>query len=219
MALPAAIVDYDTLIQAVREYLINEDATDTDIAFFIRQAEDDFRQEIKIEALAESTGQFVDGEQKVAVPDDFLELIAFYYEIASDQVVLLTYHDPRSFWDRQASVQQSVPAYYTRIGESFFIGPIPDSDYTYNIQYIQSLPSLSSTNQTNYLLDVDTNVYLYGSLYKAYEFFQDDNQVQKYKAMYTESRDALQKADARRRYRPGPQERSLNLDDSTWKLV
>jgi len=66
------------------------------------------------------------------------------------------------------------PCFYTLEGDKFKFSPAPDSAYSATIIYT-SLPSLSDSNTTNWMLTNFPNVYLHATLAQAERFFRDDS--------------------------------------------
>lgn len=74
-------------------------------------------------------------------------------------------------------------------GPLLFLWPQPSGTdgFAVDFQYIADVPELSSTNTTNPLLRRHPDVYLYGSLIASAPFYQADERLQLWKALYDEA--------------------------------
>lgn len=70
--------------------------------------------------------------------------------------------------------------------------------------YRRSIPALSATNTTNWLLDRAPDAYLYGSLVQASAFLVEDERIPLWKAAFDEAIAELRSDGARRKWGAGP---------------
>lgn len=85
--------------------------------------------------------------------------------------------------------------YYTIEGDNFRISPAPTAAITAKLLY-HSLPALSVSNTTNWMLTAYPNVYLYGCLLEYYLYsIEDLGQTEKYAQAYDIAAQAAKKSD------------------------
>ena len=89
---------------------------------------------------------------------------------------------------------------YTLIGGVAQVIPAPDGAYTFNFYYLTSLPSLSATQTTNWLILNAPDVYLYGSLLEATPYLQDDARIPIWSQAYSEAVTSVQQIEDATRY-------------------
>lgn len=89
------------------------------------------------------------------------------------------------------------PLYYAIIGTQLRVLPVPDKQYTLEMEYFGKLPPLSSTNPTNWLLADHPNLYLYGSLMQAEPYLKNDERIPVWRALYDSGMEALNTTDDR----------------------
>ncbi len=89
------------------------------------------------------------------------------------------------------------PQYYAIIGGQIKLLPLPDKEYTLEMEYYAKLPPLSDSNPTNWLLQSNPDVYLYGSLIHAEPYLKNDERVQTWGNLYSSAMEALNVTDDR----------------------
>jgi hypothetical protein len=141
------------------------------------------------------------GSEFLAVPDDFLEVIDF--KINTTPETHLSYSTPAQFAEAASSQTTGIPKTYTIIGDEFRFGPVP-SDYTAELWYYQSVPALTASATTNWLLTAVPGIYLYGSLFYGAPYVGNDADAAKYFAMCAAQVKALQHQDRRAKYGSAP---------------
>ena len=104
----------------------------------------------------------------VALPSDFLSMRAIY--IDTSPRVDLVYLSPHALREQWAGVASGIPRNYTIIGNELIFGPEPNQQYTVKMSYRRDLTPLSADNQTNWLLEKHSDIYLFAALAHA-EFY------------------------------------------------
>lgn len=136
-----------------------------------------------------STASTVIGQQAYALPTDFGEAIAMHVNQTGNPSVVL---DP-SEWDRLVLLYQDQtgkPQQWALVQNQFMVGPTPDAIYTLELYYYKSLPNLTGTATTNWLLTSYPKVYLYGVLAEAAVQFGDPR-GKGWEAMFKKSVDVV----------------------------
>src|SRR5574340_1768055 len=89
------------------------------------------------------------------------------------------------------------PLYYAIIGTQLRLLPIPDQQYTFEMEYFSKLPALSASNETNWLLADRPDIYLYGSLLQAEPYLKNDERIPVWRGLYDSAMEALNTTDDR----------------------
>lgn len=132
----------------------------------------------------EKTSSLTFTSGSAALPDDFLDKRALYWEGA--QTVSLCYEPPSVFYplsrDRQGS---SLPYAYTIEGETIKLSPSISG--TGKLLYYGRAAALASDPDTNVILEKWPGVYLFGCQIEIYRYIRDDNEMAKAMRMYTDA--------------------------------
>jgi hypothetical protein len=132
----------------------------------------------------EKTGTLTFTSGSAALPDDFLDKSALYWE--GSQTVSLCYEPPSVFYplsrDRQGS---SLPHAYTIEGETIKLSPAMAG--TGKLLYYGRAAALASDPDTNVILEKWPGVYLFGCQIEIYRYIRDDNEMAKAMRMYTDA--------------------------------
>lgn len=99
------------------------------------------------------------------------------------------------------------PCNFTIVGEEMLFWPAPSDPVTIRMRYRKTLPALSDTNDTNWLLDKYPDAYLFGALAEASQYVNDTARLQTYVARRDRAISMINKVDKkkitqRRRARP-----------------
>jgi hypothetical protein len=77
----------------------------------------------------------------------------------------LVYRRPQEFREFQhASREQGTPRYWTRIGDSIYLWPVPDGAYTLSVDFVQDPADLSGDSDTTLIPDAYSDVLVWGAL-------------------------------------------------------
>ena len=185
-----ALDTYSNLKTEIASYLNRDDLT-SNIDTFIDLAESRHAKDLRLREMAvNSTDTTVSGTKYISLPTGFLEFIAIQNTSASPQTEL-QYMAPNELNRVYVDSGNSLPVYYTIIGDKAYFGPTPDNAYTINMYYYKRVTGLSDSNTTNDILTNYPELYLYGSLLEATPFIQNDERLPVWANMYNE---AIQKA-------------------------
>lgn len=184
---------YDKLQASIKNFMGRDDL-DHMIPDFIRLAEvtlnnngsfrvRDMVCKLKVDLTADELG----------LPPDYLGLRVMRYE-KGEVLRLLT---PESF---AVECRDG----YVDLGNRFEIRPAGTLLHPIKLEifYYQMIPELSDTRQTNWLTNINPNIYLYGALLEATEFVRDDARIQLWASRYKDAVEGLIQADKQSRW-PG----------------
>lgn len=162
-----ALSNYTELQAAIANWLNRTDLT-SEIQDFIRLAEARFSREIRhYEQVVRKTA--LSSAQYIALPSDWVQ--AENIQIGK---VKLDYLTPTRADDYRSAGLVGEPRFYTIIGRTIELLPTPQSDITVEMAYYATIPSLSASTPTNWLLQKAPDAYYYGALSHAAPFLNDD---------------------------------------------
>jgi hypothetical protein len=190
-----SITSYTELKQACADWLNRADL-EQQIPDFIKLAEATLNKVLRSSYMvANATASLTGG--KAALPSDALEII--YVEVqglpdspleqvTADQLLML----------RRARLRSSgTPRFFAVIGRELWVSAIPSSATTLSTSYYQKIPTLSSSNATNWLLGDAPDLYLYTALMHASPFLQDDQRMTLFSNMIVQQVSASVQRDQR----------------------
>lgn len=137
-------------------------------------------------------------DRYIAVPPD-LKQVRDFILTGSDPDVVLEYVPPTEFSSRFSLAATGKPSNYTIIGDEFKVGKTPDSAYTVEVNYYARISTsgptskldeqkpLSDTNTTNWILDNQPDIYLFGALTIIESFAIPGSDLSRYPPLYERS--------------------------------
>lgn len=149
----------------------------------VRMAENHLRRKIlavnrESVALLNATGETVN------LPADFKQ--ARNVRLLTNPPVTLSQLGISTLQERYGYSGQ--PMAYAVGNGQLILGPIPDGPYNLSLRYLQTIPYLSDTNPTNWLLSNHADVYVYATLVQAEAFIKEDlDSLAKWKAALEEA--------------------------------
>lgn len=165
----------------ISDYLNRDDLTDAVLNGFIAKCESRLRFDIRHWRMQNrATAAIEAGDQYIELPADWVENISVKVDGYPVNLVSVdTLADKRS-----ANTTSGRPEYYAIAENSFNLYPAADAAYTIEILYLQSIPALSDSNTTNWLLDYHPDIYLYGSLAHTAAYLQEDERIATWAKLY-----------------------------------
>lgn len=133
-----------------------------------------------------------------ALPDRFLEMRSLRLDVNSGGD--LRFKSANDLYRRSGTGQ---PRYFTVKSQVEF-DVTPDQTYTVEMIYFQRPQGLSSSNTTNDILTNYPNIYLWGCLWAAFTYADDEAQAQKYYARFINQVQGANRADKQGRFGPAP---------------
>lgn len=179
-----SITDYNSLLAASADWLNRADLTDQ-LPAFVALSETQFNREMRVRDMmvrADATSN----AENVQLPDDWLEhysLIVPPGPPPAPQGFMpkpLRYMSERESNEVKAKMfgAAGIPTGYTVIGNMIELVPAPNDNVDLKMVYYQRIPSLSTTNPTNWLIVKSPDLYLYSTLLQAMPYLKDDNRAQ-----------------------------------------
>jgi len=190
-----AITNYNTLVSAVGDWLDRPDlATESRLSTFIQLAEARLNRLLEDPEMEVTSNSTATGAA-TALPADYGSMVSI--STGSGHLTPVGSVEFASF-----DSISGIPRYYSITDGAIGFGP---SNFTTPIRmvYRRRLPALSITNQTNWLMTLAPDVYLYGTLVQAEAFLGEDDRLVGWKAMFDESIDELKQDASRRKWGAG----------------
>lgn len=185
-----AIESYSELKSSIADWLIRTDLTDV-IPDFIHNAESRLQRDKRIRNFRFNSSFSVSAEE-VGLPDNFraVEVLAHDggthfggLETASLDELTRINHDQGG--------AAGVPTHYAIVrNDKLRFAPPPSDTYNLLFGYWETIPHLSDSLQSNWLLDEHPDIYLYASLVESAPYLKDDQRIQLWEAMLERRIDA-----------------------------
>jgi hypothetical protein len=170
------VLTYDSLISTIEQYLERNDAAVVDqIPTFITLAEFEIAQQIKTLGQIEvAQGVMQAGNPIVQKPARWRKTVSMSVTSSGEKTpVLLRKYEYLTNYNAESP--SGLPLYYGDYDyDNWYISPIPDQAYTFEVLIYQRLQPLSSANQTNWITNNAPNAMLFGALLQAVIYLKDD---------------------------------------------
>lgn len=172
LELPYDIETYDGLVAYIIAHLELDAETVTQLPTLIRKAEYRLnRLVVTPERETSTTMTTVAAEQSISLPNDFRQAKNLRYlgnpGYSLEPVTLNVLHNGYT------SDAMGAPRVFSIAEGSLNLGPVPDGVYSLSLTYIRKIPGLSETNQTNWLLSSNADVYVYAVLWQTAAWLED----------------------------------------------
>lgn len=170
------VLTYDSLVSTIEQYLERNDAAVVQqIPVFITLAEFEIAQQIKTLGQIEvAQGVMSVGNPIVQKPARWRKTVSMSVTSGGDKtpVFLRKYEYLTNY---NAESPNGLPLYYGDYNyDNWFVSPIPDQAYTFEVLVYQRLLPLSSATQTNWITNNAPNAILFGALLQAVIYLKDD---------------------------------------------
>jgi hypothetical protein len=170
------VLTYNSLVSTIEQYLERNDAAVVDqIPVFITLAEFEIAQQIK------TLGQIEIAQGVMSIGNPIIQKPARWRKTVSMSVTSGGVKTPvflrkyEYLTNYNAESPQGLPLYYGDYDyDNWFVSPIPDQGYTFEVLVYQRLQPLSSANQTNWITNNAPNAMLFGALLQAVIYLKDD---------------------------------------------
>jgi hypothetical protein len=176
-----ALANYTDLVSAVADWLARDDLTSR-IPDFITLAEAKFNRVLMHPKMESRDTLTVDTG---AASPEFLTLPTGFQAMRSARLSGVTGKPRLEFMtqtqmdDYRYSIDNvsAQPVYFSIYGDEMELAPTPNEDYTVEIVYRANIPALTASNNTNWLMTLAPDLYLYGVLLEAAPYMQNDNRL------------------------------------------
>jgi hypothetical protein len=179
-----AINDYNSLIGAVQDWLLDRTDLVAKIPTFLALLEAKINRKFRIKAMEASLSLTTTASNRfVTLPSDFVELkLAYiissyiqYLDYVTNDFIYTTYINPTA---------TGIPCFISRERGNFLLGPTPDTQYTINGTYYVYFENLSTDNPTNWLTENAPDLLLYGTLLQASPYLRASDDLPIWQTQY-----------------------------------
>ena len=179
-----ALNSYSNLKTAIKEWLDRGDELDAYLDDFIALAEERHRREIRMRTMLKRAPLVVN-KRYINIPLRMLS--ARTIRILTDPVTVL---QPTTLdgMNRRRVTTTQIPKWFT-VHESIEFDSTPDSSYTGEIIYYESVSPLGTSVSSNTILDKAPGCYLYGALVSASPLLLHDERIETWDGLYQLSKD------------------------------
>lgn len=136
----------------------------------------------------------------VPLPTGFLAMRRIFLE--GNPVITPSFLPPDDFWSRWSGTWVGRPVNYTVEGDTWILGPAPDTNYIGRMLYWQKFTSISGA--PNWLLLNKPDIYLYGTLLEMEPFLENDPRMAQWHALYMAACEGLARQDRDDRFGAAP---------------
>lgn len=190
-----ALSTYSELKSAVADFLNRSDLTAV-VPTFISLAEAGMERVLRTRNMISKIEISVDDEY-VDLPNNFLEMrsMKLLNQVSASRIDFITL-DAMDNLD-PADMTSGITRYVSVVGDQFKFYPVTSAAYDAELVFYRTLPKLSDSNTTNWLLSLAPDAYLYGALMQSAPYLKDDQRINIWAQLYTAAIQQLQTADER----------------------
>lgn len=177
-----SLASYSDLLVTIENWL-NAPAVAQDIPTFVTLAEAQANRDIRHWRMEQRSTATLDSQYS-SLPTDWLETLSLSLD---NQRLEYVSRDNILEMAEKTNSYTGTTKYYTLVGGEFEFYPRPAASSTMTLIYRQKLPTLSTDQQTNWLLQTFPEVYLYGSLMHSAPYLQEDARVPVWSQLYSQA--------------------------------
>jgi hypothetical protein len=198
---------YTNLQVEIADYLARDDLN-LKIPTFIALCEAKLNRELYVRQMEQRSTVIIDTTSAepefISLPDDFQSMRSIRLK-STNLRSRLEFKTGVAMDEHQTQIGNvsGEPRYFTIVGDEIELSPAPDDAYTIEMVYRKTIPSLVD-NDTNWLLTLAPDVYLYGALLEATPYTKDDNRIQVWAAGFSSALDSLNRLGMASSFNAGP---------------
>ena len=183
---------YAELKTAIGNYL-NRSDLDSMMDTFIQQTEAELNRKVRDKKMIKRATATFDS-QYTATPTDWLEAINVEITSGDFQPLFQLSIESLDVYRHSITNIAGKPKYFSLVDDSIEVAPTPDASYTVQLTYYASIPSLNSTNTTNFISTTWPDIYLYGCLRTASLYLMDDDRAAGFTRLFDKALEELRMA-------------------------
>jgi hypothetical protein len=194
---------YSGLLASIADWLNRQDIAAT-IPDFVALAEADISRRLVLAGapreMTNRAATVIDNEFELT-PPDFMGAIALYVEGSRKP---LEFIQPEKITERKELYPDACgnPTAYAIVGPEFQFWPAPQAAMQLDLIYIRRVQSLNNSINSNWLLNLHPDCYLYGSLVQSAPYLKDDNRIQVWQSKYDQILSSISMAGQRAQAAP-----------------
>lgn len=168
-----SVSTHEELIQAVLRWSQRPDFRER-AADAIPLAEAKINRRLRTREMETTLGTFTISGEYVSLPSNFAGVKAF--QLVGPPKVALEFR-PNDQMATEYDTGTNKPRFFNVHGSEFRFAPAPDTTYSARLVYYRTIPALTSSATTNWLLTSHPDAYLYGVLAELYDFAGDQQRA------------------------------------------
>lgn len=153
-----ALDNYSDLLSAAANWSSRSDLTSR-IPEFLELTEAKINRKLRTKDMETKNASFSITGEYVAVPTGFGGVRSFHLNDSSKTLLQLMPPDAQTGY---FAGNTGKPRFYAIEGSNFRFGPVPNGTYSATLTYFLTVPALTGSNTTTWLLTSNPDVYLYG---------------------------------------------------------
>lgn len=187
---------YVQLKQDIADWLNRTDLQDQ-IPVFIRLAEARLNRDLRVRQMIERAVAFTDSNDNfVTLPGDWLEARQIRVDVAG-KLHPLEYFTLEEIGANEKRLVSGRPRFFNLTGNRLEIFPPPPNNTEIEMVYYSRIPALSDEVESNWLLNLFPDVYLYGSLTHTAAYLKDDERIAVWGSLYASAIEEIRLDDGR----------------------
>lgn len=187
---------YAQLKQDIADWL-NRTDLETQIPAFIRLAEARINRDLRVRQMIKRAVAFTDSNDNyVTLPGDWLQARQIRAG-KDDKLHVLEYFTLEEIGAGEKHLMTGRPRYFNLTGNRLELFPAPENNTEVEMVYYSRIPALSNEVESNWLLDLWPDVYLYGALTHTAPYLKDDERIAVWGSLYSSSVEEIRLEDAR----------------------
>ncbi|MEW8048939.1 MAG: hypothetical protein AB2792_19830 [Candidatus Thiodiazotropha sp.] len=196
-----AISSYTELKASIAGWL-DRDTLTTEIEDFIVLAEGEFNRELRTNDMEyRATTSTTAGTSFYDYPTDAITITNI--QLNTDPKALLKRFSKDQL-DLHYATGTGQPEAFTINANQIELGPTPDSNYEIEVSFIKEIPSLSTTQTSNWLLEQDPDLYLSMALKYGFEYIKDYEASDRWAARASAKIENIKEMDTKDEWSTGP---------------
>ena len=191
-----SLTNYNELCNAVATWLHRDDLS-ASIPDFVALAEARLNRHLRMrQQMTTDTLAAVAGTATIVLPTDWLQTHRLRLVSPDKPIEFLT---GALFEAKYRAADTGAPSHFTVEGASLVLGPKPDAAYSIDAVYFASIPALSASASSNWLLTAHPGLYLFAALAESAPFIGQDQRLAMWEAKYAAELQSAMDADRKAR--------------------
>lgn len=206
----AVITDYTTLQSTAVEYLGRDQDTTliARVPSFVQLCEAKLNRNLFVRQMEQRSTTTIDAgsdePEFISLPSDFQSMRRIRLSSVNGKPCLEFRSGTQMDEIRYSAANATGrPMYFTIFGDEIELFPTPDQNYDIEMVYRKNIPALS-TEDTNWLLTLAPDAYLYGTLLEAAPYLKNDERIGVWAAGFSSAIDGLNKLGMTSTFNAGP---------------
>lgn len=187
-------MNYNDLLADIRDWYLNDEINAERMVFL---AEQKFARDLRLDG-GETTITITLNARTYDLPTDYVQTRSLTLDEVEEAPI--DFMPLERLRESRAYILQGRPQAYSISGGKIWLAPEPTTDHNATFTYYAKFVPLSQTIQTNYLLNIAYDLYLYGALLHAGPYIKDTSNLPMFEKAYNDAIDSVRAQDIRAQY-------------------